>query len=357
MNKHIKNLLVAAGLLALGVTSANAAPAATYSNSLLTLGYALDLRIDSTANWTYTGSTSIRYGNDNFNSNGDLMFGSDAGVVGVINRTTGTATTQASAGGNVRSFAQSGTNYLAGGVSTVSGNTYSAAAFPAAATGSSDYGRESITVANISGQDYVFGLTAGRTAITRKVVNADGSVGTTSWTTSVIGTRLRSMTYVPGIGLYVTQDSSDGTPMLQLIDNSGSASTITGFGTSTWNLTEAVAHANIGGNNYLFLAASRAAAVNPNGVMVGLLNGSGAVTAWDAYAGGSFSSFSGNSGALALWADSSQLYWGEGLQGVGAFNITAIPEPSTYAMMAMGLVMTAYGLKISRRKKQLANKA
>lgn len=354
MNHQIKILSIVAGLIALTLPISKAAIASTYSNSLGTAGYALDLRIDSSTNWTYSGSSQIRYGNDNFNSDGNLLFGSDASVIGVIDSSTGSAVTQSSGNSNVRGLAQSGTNYLAAGGSSVTGNTYSAAAFPAAATGTADYGRESITVANIGGQDYVFGLTSGRDAITRKVVNADGSVGATSWTTGDMGTRLRAMTYVPGIGLYVTQNSSDGTPMLQLVDNSGNFTTITGFGTSTWNLTEAIAHANIGGNDYLFLAATPAVGADPNGVMVGLLDGSGAVTAWDFYAGYDF--FAGNTGALALWADSSQLYWGTGPQ-VSAFSLSAIPEPSTYAMLALGMAMSAYGLRVSRRKKQVAQKA
>ncbi|MDL5049134.1 PEP-CTERM sorting domain-containing protein [Oscillatoria amoena NRMC-F 0135] len=347
MKKHLITLLTAAGIFALALPSAKAA-ISTSTNSTGVGGYALDIRLNNS--WTsgsIVGATGFRYGNNNFTSDGNLLAGDQNGSIWEINSSSGAVINNRTGmtAGEVYSFAQSGGYLFAannGEFSRWSTNQNINVDSPTTIT---DDVRRSIH-ADPTGTK-LFASGSGQDTVVRYTVDGSGNISE-DWTTASIGGQVRGMAYVDGRGLYVA-NSGYNPDRLYFVNDSGTAAQVSGL-PSMDTLFEAVAFANIDNVDYLFLGG----ALNGlNGLLVGRLDGNTTLDAWDFYAGNS-TAWAANTTFMAGWAtggsDSGVVYWGSGSM-IRAFNVTVIPEPSTYAMLALGLAMSAYGLRVSRKRK------
>jgi len=278
MNKHIKNLLVASGLLALGVTSANAAP--------ITIG-SMTVQDNQTLN-----TASQLNGGANLGNGGLTQMAANAPFnTSALSHSTSMAFLTGLGAAN--EGVNMGDDLLRGGIQvSLAGNL----------------------LQNVAGNDIWVseaGAFDGPEAFMVRAYNTTTSAYS-SW-------------------IYKFATERDAA--------SGSADLFTGFDFLTdfgFGSSDLVSHIQIQNA----IAADTVTGAGQGTVILG--GGSGnTLTAGSLNAGGNVAYSS-----TRFDADIGYVFYAQ-----------AIPEPSTYAMMAMGLVMTAYGLKISRRKKQLANKA
>ncbi len=356
MLKNLKSAIILTGIVFSLGSSAIAASYSTFTNSLGTSGYALDLRITVGALWTNNnGVSNYRYGNDNFTSSGNLLAGTQGGGIYEINAATGATVNSRTGLNNSYSFAQSGDYLYAPNVDgnidrwNTSDNFGSDAPTPIT-TG----GYRSI-YADPSGNTLYAVNSSAATQVIKYDVDGSGNL-TTNFVTSGLSSQLRGITYVDGRGLYAAK--SGGFGLFHVSDGNVVNEVLFGGVAIPGLASESIAFANISGFDYLFLNASLG---GQNGVMVAELGADTNITAWDFYSGGTI--WGSNDGLQSAWATggvaNGNLYYGNGSQ-IRAFELSAvtpIPEPSTYAMLALGLAMSAYGLRASRRKKQVAQKA
>ena len=374
MNKHIKNLLVAAGLLALGVTSANAANKNTVdaTGTNFSATYNTDIRIVQGSIdggvWTNNATPSFPRGMS-VATNGNVLVatGSSGGRLFEFNKTTG-ATNQfytANVGNDTRGIVQdsNGNYFYANGtdIRSLNNNDWSTA------TDAVSNAMDAQKVLAV-GTKLFAALGADNQVVTRFDISGT-TLSSPTDSTSTVSSRIRNMVYSSQHDRIYMVSSDNSISILN--PNTMAVSSLSGLAPSGLG-TEGLTIASFGGTDYL-IAGTSASNAGSGGNLYALyvynFTSATALGSFDRYRTTSAAGFGGGGSAnvlntlinnnqftAAAFGDN-QLYLGWNDGTVQAFNLSAVPEPSTYAMMAMGLVMTAYGLKISRRKKQLANKA
>ncbi|MDL5049130.1 PEP-CTERM sorting domain-containing protein [Oscillatoria amoena NRMC-F 0135] len=364
MNTNLKIvlILIAAAGWTLSIQSLHAAPATTTTNSLGTAGYALNLRFDTNAvlNSVFNSDASAfdMFAGGQLSADGQYLLQTWAsGLVAKTQVSDGTIAEYRSGyqqlvnvGGYY--FAMDGSSSVARwteaqNITTDGPSTSSTGGFNASRAAS----------AVIGGTDTLFlgnGLD-----IRRFTVNGDGSL-TDVWGSSSslsIPGGITGMHYVPGRGLYAATDDIGfpGNRSLFHISDSGVVTEVAGA-TDIMNsdmqfYNYSIGHFHEGGIDY-FLAPTK---YSFSGFLVYTLADNTTLGAWDAYmtAFGGFGLSIGN--VQGLWGDGSNIYLAAGqyVSALSFYTPTPIPEPSTYALMALGL-FTA--LAVARHRQKAAQK-
>lgn len=369
MNNHIKNLLLTAGLMALGVTSANAAFKNTIDASGSALGQVFNTEIrfgdaQLLSSRVTTMNTFSRYMNGNFNASGNVLMGTGSGSAGqawVLNGTTGASVdTSGGANANIRSVVYAGGNYFWG---TGSGNINGASAVSSGSPTANAVA--SGTVSLVTDGTFVYAGGSGDDQI-RKYSVSGTSLTQVGISTTSVGADPRGIQYHNG-RIYVSSGSG-GDIFIYNASDLSYVGPMAGNSANGFN-NEGFSIFSMGGKDW-FIGGQGAGAFNA--LVVRELTSFDTVSATAdfyryAVAGGSaanaFDLIENNGGltGLSINAANGIGYFGSnGNGGIYAYDVTfvAVPEPSTYAMLALGLAMSAYGLRVSRRnKKQVANNA